>query len=329
MSLGIGVFLFSFASTFVMNETMNGTVYNASSLPMVIVSFGIIMAGLLIWWRQDMSFDGHYEPKSAGIPFRSIDIRKVGMWVFLMSEMMVFSSLFSTYIRYRMGTESCQAILDNHATYSNGLPFSPGDACWVPASYFIAGSHSESWTLMVGGVGLPDTLVPGAINTFALIVSSFTVVLALKTAKRTDLTNMERSKKVRNYLLATWCLAIMFLVFKMVEWFVGFNIGPFHAPSLLEDGFTIHNELYSFAGAGHGGEHIDVNLRLSATVFYVATGTHGAHVFGGIIGLTYMTWKAHKGGYTPDNAVSIEYFGLYWHFVDLVWVLVFPAFYLY
>ena len=44
---------------------------------------------------------------------------------------------------------------------------------------------------------------------------------------------------------------------------------------------------------------------------------------------SYMTLKAWKGLYTPANAVSIEYFGLYWHFVDLVWVLVFPFFYLY
>ncbi|MBT4058920.1 MAG: heme-copper oxidase subunit III [Euryarchaeota archaeon] len=329
MSLGIGVFLFSFASTFAMNESMNNYVFSAGSLPMVFVGFAIISAGLLVWWRQDLAFDGHYEPKATGVPFQNIDIRKVGMWVFLMSEMMVFSSLFSTYIRYRLGTESCQVILDNHNTYSNGLPFSPGDACWVPASYFIAGSHSESWTLSLGGVGLPDTLVPGAINTFALIISSFTVVMALKTAKREDMTSTERSKKVRNYLAATWVLAVMFLVFKMVEWFIGFNIGPFHAPSLMEDGFTIHNELYSFAGAGHDGGHIDVNLRLSAATFFVATGTHGAHVFAGIIGLTYMTYKAHKGGYNPDSAESIEYFGLYWHFVDLVWVLVFPAFYLY
>ena len=325
MSFGITIFLFGFASTFVMNDDLNDTVFNGNYLPMVLVGFAVVISGLLVWWRQDMSFDGHFEPKSAGAPFQNIDIRKVGMWIFLMSEMMVFSSLFTTYIRYRMGTESCQAILDNQATYSNGLPFSPGDACWVPASYFIPGSHSESWTLVL----FPDTLVPGAINTFALIVSSFTVVLALKTANRTDLDHEERSRKIRNYLGSTLILATLFLVLKLIEWFVGFNIGPFHAPSLLDDGYTIHNEMYHFAGAGHGGEYIDVNLRLSAATFYVATGTHGAHVLGGIIGLVYMTYKAHKGGYSPTNAVSIEYFGIYWHFVDLVWVLVFPAFYLY
>lgn len=329
VSLGVGVFLFGLGSTFVMNEAMDNTIYHAGSLPIVLVGFAITISGFLVWWRQDLSFDGTYEPKSAGVPFKNIDIRKVGIWVFLMSEMMVFSSLFSTYIRYRIGTESCQAILDNHSTFSNGVPFTPGDACWIPASYFIAGSHSESWTLSLGGFGLPDTLVPGAINTFALIVSSFTVVMALKTAKREDLDADERSRKVRNYLAATLALATLFLMLKMIEWFIGFNIGPFHAPSLMEDGYTIHNTAYPFAGSGHGEEHLTANLRLSASTFYVATGTHGAHVFGGIVGLSYMTYKAHKGGYSPNNAVSIEYFGLYWHFVDLVWVLVFPAFYLY
>jgi len=329
MSLGVGVFLFSFAGTFVMNEARNGTDFNAGSLPMILVGLSIFFAGLIVWWRQDYSFDGTYEPKATGVPFQNIDMRKVGMWIFLWSEMMIFSSLFTTYIRYRLGIESCQAILDNHSITSSGLPFSPGDVCWVPASYFIAGSHSESWTISLGGIGLPDTLVPGAINTFALIVSSFTVVMALKTAHRTDLEHDVRSRKVRNYLLATMALATLFITLKIIEWFFGFHVGPFDAPSLRDDHFSIYNEAYAFHGAG-GHEVLEgVNLRLSASVFYVTTGTHGVHVLGGIIGLAYMSWKAHNGGYGPSNAVSIEYFGLYWHFVDLVWVLVFPAFYLY
>ena len=77
------------------------------------------------------------------------------------------------------------------------------------------------------------------------------------------------------------------------------------------------------------GAHMVANIQVSATLFYVTTGTHGVHVFGGIIGLTYLTYKAWTGAYNPQSAVSIEYFGLYWHFVDLVWVLVFPFFYLY
>jgi len=177
---------------------------------------------------------------------------------------------------------------------------------------------------------MPDALVPGAINTFALIISSYTIVMALKTAKRTDLEHAERSIKVRNYLGATFCLATLFLVMKMIEWFIGFHIGPFEAPSLLSDQFTIHNDAYTY-NYGHGAEAgaMTVDIRMAASAFYLTTGTHGVHVFAGIVGLGYMVVKAHKGGYGPGNAVSIEYFGLYWHFVDLAWVAVFPAFYLY
>ena len=82
-------------------------------------------------------------------------------------------------------------------------------------------------------------------------------------------------------------------------------------------------------GACEPGMDAIFDIRMSASTFYVTTGTHGVHVFGGMVALAYMVLKAYRGGYTPQNAVSIEYFGLYWHFVDLVWVLVFPAFYLY
>ena len=188
---------------------------------------------------------------------------------------------------------------------------------------------------------MPDTLIPGAINTFALIISSYTIVLALKTAKDTTLSDAERNSKVGKYLLATLTLATLFLCFKMIEWFVGFEIGDhdhpiFYAPSLLEDKFTIHSSEYTYCHlydeAAHActpGYDAIFDIRMSASTFYVTTGTHGVHVFGGMVALAYMVLKAFRGGYTPQNAVSIEYFGLYWHFVDLVWVLVFPAFYLY
>jgi cytochrome c oxidase subunit I+III len=321
ISIGSGVFLFFFAKAFTMNEGMNGYIYDSAPLPLAIAGLAIIFAGLISWWKQDFSFDGSYEPQAThgSAPFSNVDIRKVGMWVFLMSEMMIFSSLFSTYIRYRTSIVSCYSL--------EGTVVEPGTACWLPASYFIAkgGEHANS-TLGF----MPDALVPGAINTFALIISSYTIVMALKTAKRTDLEHAERSIKVRNYLGATFCLATLFLVMKMVEWFIGFHIGPFEAPSLLSDQFTIHNDAYTY-NYGHGAEAgaMTVDIRMAASAFYLTTGTHGVHVFAGIVGLGYMVVKAHKGGYGPGNAVSIEYFGLYWHFVDLAWVAVFPAFYLY
>ena len=348
MSGGFALFLFALAAAYEWGEFMGW--YN---VPMVFASLGVIALGLFVWWRQDWSYgvDGGdskhlWEPKSTGVPFQNIDIRKVALWVFLMSEMMVFTSLFSTYMRYRFGIPNCKTVFES-GEWVEGTSV----VCFEPAGHLIASSWFH--------------LAPGAINTFALIISSFTVVQALRYAKMKDIDDDLRRKRVTRYLGATWFLAILFLTLKMIEWFIGFplpeflheyNHGDSTIKSLYAEGFLINADsyqhhaydthyiethpedysipedsaLYAMMQAGtHPGGHMMADIQVSATTFYVTTGTHGAHVFGGIVGLTYMTLKAARGGYTPDNAVSIEYFGLYWHFVDLVWVLVFPFFYLY
>ena len=343
LAFGSSFFLLGFTKVFTQSWDDNADIWtyaiHSSEVGLLIAGLAIFFAGITVFWRQDWSHDGSYEAKSEGAPFRTIDIRKVAVWMFLMSEMMVFTSLFSTYLRYRTGIENCETL------YASGV-FTEGQACWLPASYFIAegGYHQEHAHAALGF--MPDTLIPGAINTFALIISSYTIVLALKTAKDTSLSDAERNSKIGKYLLATLGLATLFLIFKMVEWFIGFEIGHgedalFHSPSLLADGFTIHASEYTYchewdhhggedhAGACAAGASAIFDIRMSASTFYVTTGTHGVHVFGGMVALFYMVIKAFRGGYTPQNAVSIEYFGLYWHFVDLVWVLVFPAFYLY
>ena len=323
MSIGFGIFLFMLAAAFTDN------VFDAKYIPLIFGGLLVSLIGLIIWWRQDMSFDGTYEPMSTGAPFKNIEIRKVAIWVFLMSEMMVFTSLFSTYIRYRTGIENCQTVFERGDWVQQGYTLEPGEAliCFEPASHLIA---SSMWHI-----------APGAINTFALIISSFTIVQALRWAKKPFGTIDEevRRKRVFRYLGSTWILAIIFLILKMTEWFIGFyvpeievlGIHEHHIHSLYAEGYLINADHY------HHHDWVDeatgatmlADISVSASTFYVTTGTHGVHVAGGIIGLTYMTFKAWTGGYTPKNAVSIEYFGLYWHFVDLVWVLVFPFFYLY
>lgn len=343
LAFGASFFLLGFTKVFTQSWDDNADIWtyaiHSSEIGLLIAGLAIFFAGITVFWRQDWSHDSSYEAKSEGAPFRTIDIRKVAVWMFLMSEMMVFTSLFSTYLRYRTGIDNCETL------YASGV-FTEGQQCWLPASYFIAegGYHQEHAHAALGF--MPDTLIPGAINTFALIISSYTIVLALKTAKDASLSDAERNSKVGKYLLSTLALATLFLVFKMVEWFIGFEIGHgedalFHSPSLLADGFTIHASEYTYchewdhhggadhAGACAAGSSAIFDIRMAASTFYVTTGTHGVHVFGGMVALFYMVIKAFRGGYTPQNAVSIEYFGLYWHFVDLVWVLVFPAFYLY
>ncbi|GIS48260.1 MAG: hypothetical protein Ct9H90mP21_1670 [Methanobacteriota archaeon] len=122
------------------------------NVPLVFVGLGVISFSLLVWWRQDMSFGMHgevFEPKSTGTPFQNIDIRKVAMWMFLMSEMMVFTSLFST--------NEVQARNSELKTVFHSGEWVEGTAvtCFEPAGHLIASSWFH--------------IAPGAINTFALI----------------------------------------------------------------------------------------------------------------------------------------------------------------
>ena len=251
--------------------------------------FSLAMAGSVIlimgignWWNEDLK--GHHEQIATSDPFEGQDIRKAGMWIFLISETMVFASFFSSYLRMR--TEWCTEWAKNAGKCSDVDTTTASD-------------------LLRHEVG---TLLPGAINTFALIISSYTIVLALKAAKDVNWEPSKnalmaklfptRKKAVRNYLIVTLALGSLFIVLKLVEW-----------SHLIAEGFTIDTQ--------------------AGSIFYVATGAHGLHVFIGLIVMLFMVFKADTVGYDENNGRGIEYFGLYWHFVDLAWVAIFPAFYLY
>ena len=180
-------------------------VYTGEGLVWMFIAIIITSIGMFVFWRQDLSFDGTYEPLATGTPFRNIQIRKVGMFVFLMSEMMVFTSLFSTYMRYRLGLRRCDDVfadgvfdpVTNPTGWQEAVPVT----CFEPASHLIA----SSWW----------HLAPGAVNTFALIISSFTIVQALRYAKKTDIDEELRRKRVTLFLGTTWVLAILFLTLKL------------------------------------------------------------------------------------------------------------------
>lgn len=261
--------------------------FSGANLGLIALGLGVMVWGLFTWWAQDMLFDGSEkmgELVSWGRPFGGINVRKAGMWIFLMSEVMIFSTFFTAYLRARAGWTTYVDVECASLGHSGEhLP-----AC--PVGYDIVAA--EYITVSI------QTLLPGAINTFALILSSFTLVLGLKAAKDASLDEKTRNRRVRNYLGATMLLGTLFLILKLVEW-----------NHLIHEGFTI--------------------ATLPGSYFYVTTGAHGLHVFLGLVFISYFVYKAHKGGWNPQNAQSIEYYGLYWHFVDLAWVLIFPAFYLY
>ena len=175
---------------------------------------------------------------------------KLGVWLFLASEVMLFGALFSTYILLRVGA-----------------------AEWPQGELTV-------WL--------------GAVNTVILIASSMTMVMAWASLK------MNEWGKHRLYLGGTLALAALFLVNKYFE-------------------YREHLE------AGEGPSH-DTFL----AIYYTLTGLHGLHIVGGMVVMAYFLGPGAKLWKTePDHfANRIEGTGLYWHFVDLVWIFLFPVLYL-
>ena len=175
---------------------------------------------------------------------------KLGIWLFLASEVMLFGALFSTYIILRVGA--------------------------------VEWPHGELSVLL------------GMINTFILIGSSVTMVLAWASLKLHDWA------KHRLYLLATFVLAGIFLVNKYFE----------YADHLTR---------------GEGPSHSTF-----LAIYFTLTGLHGLHIIGGMVVIGYFLLTANSQWKRwPDKfANRIECTGLYWHFVDLVWIFLFPVLYL-
>lgn len=156
------------------------------------------------------------------------------------------------------------------------------------AAYIVLRAGSPSWPIVQDVLNVP--LVAG--NTFILIVSSVTMVQAYAGIEAGDQT------KLRNMLAATAVLGVIFLGIQAFEW-----------SALLGEGETAQGSLF---GAS----------------FYTLTGFHGLHVTGGVVGLLFVVAKAFRRGYTQAAHDGVELMGLYWHFVDVVWIILFTIVYL-
>lgn len=130
------------------------------------------------------------------------------------------------------------------------------------------------------------------LNTFLLLVSSWAVVRALGFAHQDNKTGVSR-----------W----LFLSFMLGTIFVAIQI-------------------YEYIELGHHGFTLSHNMYTSA--FYILTGFHGAHVIVGVIWILRNFFKSLNGDFGKDNYIGIEVMGLYWHFVDVVWIFIFPLAYL-
>ena len=195
---------------------------------------------------------------------------KQGMWVFLVTEVLMFGGLFVAYAIFR------------------GL---------YPEMFHAA--HRELQVNM------------GATNTCVLILSSISMAWAVGSTQKG-----QRDKAILGMVL-TLILAGCFLVIKYFEWTAKFHHG------LLPGGYfekenPVAEELYKqFPKAP-----------LFFSLYFVMTGLHGVHV---IVGMGLITWilrRTIKGEFGPSYYTPIEIVGFYWHFVDLVWIYLFPLFYL-
>lgn len=155
------------------------------------------------------------------------------------------------------------------------------------ASYIVIRYNSHHWPVVADELNVP--LV--ALNTFILIVSSVTMVLAF------DSLEQGQPQRAPYWLLATVVLGIIFLSIQAVEW-----------GELLNHGVTAPTSLF-------------------AATFFTLTGFHGAHVTGGVLWILMVTIAAFRGRFI-ENHIGVELVGLYWHFVDLVWIVLFTIIYL-
>ncbi len=174
--------------------------------------------------------------------------------------------------------------------------FLAGDAMsfgMLLAGYAVMRSTSKNWPVPADVLGITLT----AIMTFLLICSSVTMVKGLDAIKRGDRNGLVK------FLLLTMLGGIIFLGMQAYEW-----------THLIHEGLGLTQNKW---GAS-----------LFGTTFFLITGFHGMHVTGGVIYLGAIAWRGSRGIYSANNWNEVEIVGLYWHFVDLVWILVFTFVYL-
>ena len=195
---------------------------------------------------------------------QQVSAEKLGMWLFLATEILMFGGLFVGYTIY-------------HGEYPE---------------VFKAGAKFLDWK-------------KGAINTVVLLLSSFTMAMSIYHAQKNQM------KKCQQMLIATLVCGFLFMFIKYIEYSHKFHEGIFPG------GF------FSYTGEG-----FVEGLPLYFSFYYLMTGLHASHV---MIGMALISWKlvrTYKKQIGPHHYRPLEYVGLFWHLVDLIWIYLFPLLYL-
>jgi cytochrome c oxidase subunit 3 len=194
---------------------------------------------------------------------------KLGMWLFLATELLMFSGFFCAYAAFRMMYEGN----------------------WIAAS-----EHYLNWKI-------------GGINTLMLLLSSFTVVMAIRCAQRN-----KQGLLMLNLWITQACAAVFLILKLWLEYWPKIQKGEL--PGV------------NFAYAPHGDYVAGAHDHIFLSVYWIATATHGFHVLVGMFVFAWIMWRAHKRHFGPKHYTALENVGLYWHVVDVIWIFLFPLLYL-
>ncbi len=189
------------------------------------------------------------EARESGGPSQVQVNRKLGFWMFLSSELLIFCGLIGGFL--------------------------------VTKHYAATWPTAEQLSIPLASV-----------NTFLLLTSSLTVVLGLDGIRAGD------KRRLSRLLVVSAFLGVLFLGGQAIE----------------------YTHLITGEGYGFGDPF--------GTAFFILTGLHGLHVLFGVVWGLLVAARAARGAYTAQNYTTVDMFGNYWHFVDLVWILIFTIVYL-
>jgi cytochrome c oxidase subunit 3 len=196
----------------------------------------------------------HHEPYDREIP-------KLGMWLFIFTELLFFGGLFLVYAVYR---------------YQNTAAF-----------------HMAAEEL--------DVFI-GTVNTIILLISSMTIAMSITAIQKNQ-------QKIAFWLvLVTTVLGIVFLVNKVFEWASKFEHGLYPGSETLQS-------------LGYGDT-------LFFGLYFAMTGLHALHIIIGVVLLIILLVRIQNRSVHPERYALLENSGLYWHLVDIIWIFLFPLFYL-
>jgi cytochrome c oxidase subunit III len=208
----------------------------------------------------------------------------LGMWVFLVTEIMFFGGMFLAYTLYRYE---------------------------YPQAFAAASNHLD--------------IKLGTVNTVVLIVSSFTMAMAVFS------TQVGKRRNSIIFLILTMVLGLTFLGIKAVEYhdkyvdnLIPGQLIPGHpfSPQVAKEGDTDPHKLHLVSGA------TVQNVQMFYWIYFAMTGMHALHMIIGIGIMTVILILAIRGRFGPEYHAPVEISGLYWHFVDIIWIFLFPLLYL-